>query len=576
MNKIFTLFVMGMLCLASNRTSAQINETFEGTLPSCFTIQNSSIVAVGYNNTKSVNLPNNTTTFTPSPAVLITTPYLDFSTTTASVSFRYHYSKAISGQKTRNFRIGIVDQSGTTTYATIAYQIDNGAPSTVSKITLNGNSPASGTITASFPITTGVKRIIVEYTADGGNGNVDGFFDNLNVNGNYHYTTYCNDAPNAVNDSYRGNFVNPMVSGNAILDLDANGLKDSDKNNEKPSVLSFTQPVEGSVTMQADGTFTFTPNATFRGGIVSFKYTITDNGYSPLTSEGTVTINYPVSPIATPDLFNAPSQTLPYSNNVLTNDVASNSKPLIAQLVSQPAIGSLIFNTDGSFTYTPPAKYNGEPIEFTYTVTDESYMPLTSDGAKVTIILPEGTILPVKLISFSGNLVSNKALLTWQVADNETGSHFEVQKSLDGKSFEAHTVVFCSAKTGTEAYQYTDAAFTTNKAYYRLKTINKDGSISYSKVIYLTNVQDAANQSLRLLQNPVQNTLSFAFTAVATEEAEIAIYNMAGVKLHTQKINAAKGTNQITLDIDSKLGTGTYVLTVQSATANRVTKFVKY
>jgi hypothetical protein len=43
--------------------------------------------------------------------------------------------------------------------------------------------------------------------------------------------------------------------------------------------------------------------------------------------------------------------------------------------------------------------------------------------------------LPVKLISFAGNLNNNKISLQWAVAENENNDHFEVEKSIDGQRF---------------------------------------------------------------------------------------------------------------------------------------------
>jgi hypothetical protein len=56
-------------------------------------------------------------------------------------------------------------------------------------------------------------------------------------------------------------------------------------------------------------------------------------------------------------------------NGVLNNDQYTGSETLTAQLVSEPANGSISFNNDGSFTYRPGENFNGEDA-FYYTVTD--------------------------------------------------------------------------------------------------------------------------------------------------------------------------------------------------------------
>jgi VCBS repeat-containing protein len=69
------------------------------------------------------------------------------------------------------------------------------------------------------------------------------------------------------------------------------------------------------------------------------------------------------------------------SGSVLGNDSATSGNALGATLVSGPAHGTLTFNTDGSFTYTPDADYNG-PDSFTYRASDGT---TTSPVARVDI-----------------------------------------------------------------------------------------------------------------------------------------------------------------------------------------------
>ncbi|HEX2054492.1 MAG TPA: tandem-95 repeat protein [Actinomycetota bacterium] len=54
---------------------------------------------------------------------------------------------------------------------------------------------------------------------------------------------------------------------------------------------------------------------------------------------------------------------------VLANDSDAEGEPLAATLVSGPANGTVALNSDGSFTYTPSADFNGSD-SFTYKVSD--------------------------------------------------------------------------------------------------------------------------------------------------------------------------------------------------------------
>lgn len=187
----------------------------------------------------------------------------------------------------------------------------------------------------------------------------------------------------------------------------------------------------------------------------------------------------------------------------------------------------------------------------------------------------EQSVLPIRLLRFSGNTNNNKANLLWSVAENETGSHFEVEKSWDGKSFQAATIVFTTTTVGIENYQFLDPTELSVTTYYRIKTTNKNNSISYSNVISLKNGGATIDSKLTLLQNPVQSTLGFSFVAPNDEKAEVAIYNLAGVKVYNQNVSVRKGANSISFDMDSRMTKGNYIITVQCATSLKSSKFIK-
>ena len=86
-------------------------------------------------------------------------------------------------------------------------------------------------------------------------------------------------------------------------------------------------------------------------------------------------------PVANPDTFTvAEDGTL--SGNVLTNDTDPDAGDTItAALVTGPAHGTLILNSNGSFTYTPAPDYCGSD-EFTYDVNDGEV-----DGNQATVTI---------------------------------------------------------------------------------------------------------------------------------------------------------------------------------------------
>ena len=259
----------------------------------------------------------------------------------------------------------------------------------------------------------------------------------------------------------------------------------------------------------------------------------------------------------------------PISGNVLLNDnIPSDGETYSVAVSSAPSTGTLVLNSDGTFTYTPAAGFTGGTVVFSYVITDNGYSPSTSNIAFVTLNFPAPVVLPMKLLSFNAATEGSTVELTWKVAENETGSYFEVEKSTDGKTFTFVTKVFVQDGAGTKQYTANDAT-SAGDVYYRIKMVNKDNSATFSKVLVLKN--GSAGDEVRVLNNPATSNLSITYQASAAKNSNIRVYSIAGVKVYEQKLNAGKGINMISIPVQS-LQSGTYVLVIDNVHAK---KFVK-
>jgi hypothetical protein len=164
-------------------------------------------------------------------------------------------------------------------------------------------------------------------------------------------------------------------------------------------------------------------------------------------------------------------------------------------------------------------------------------------------------------------------VISWSVAENESGNYFQIEKSLDGKNFIATGITFNTTKTGNESYSYKEAK--NNYSYYRLKVFNKDQSVAYSKIILIKNDSDKTSQSLRLLQNPVQSSLNFSYQSFSNDIGVISIYTISGTRLSTTKSLIHQGANSFSIELNNKLTNGMYVLEITSGNQRSTTKFLK-
>ncbi|MER3465237.1 MAG: hypothetical protein C4329_13310, partial [Chitinophagaceae bacterium] len=281
------------------------------------------------------------------------------------------------------------------------------------------------------------------------------------------------------------------------------------------------------------------------------------------------------APTASNTAFNAVKATA-YSGDL--SSLASDADPgetLTFSVVDAPtARGTLVLNSNGTFTFTPAGGFIGGAVTFTYKVTDNGYDPLSSNKYTVTINYPDQAPLPIHFVSFTGSVVNAKAQLAWSVAENEDGDKFQIEKSTDGTNFSLASIVMNTAKQGSETYSYTDASFS-GTTYYRLKAINKTGSYTYSRTIVLKANGYSKQNNLLLTQNPVVSSLNFNYTATASGSYIINLYNTAGVKVYTSQVTMQKGLNASSLSFDNRIAPGAYIIEVSNGSDHSTAKLIK-
>jgi hypothetical protein len=153
-----------------------------------------------------------------------------------------------------------------------------------------------------------------------------------------------------------------------------------------PLDFVYTQPAHGTVS-GTGANVTYTPDDNYFGSD-QFTFTVNDGFLNSDTATVTITVNpLPDVPVAVSDDYQVyeGEELVIAAPGVLTNDWDGDGDLLTAELVSGVSDGTLIFNADGSFTYTPDDGFTGED-SFTYFASDGV---LNSETVMVTI-----TVLP--------------------------------------------------------------------------------------------------------------------------------------------------------------------------------------
>ena len=172
--------------------------------------------------------------------------------------------------------------------------------------------------------------------------------------------------------------------------------------------------------------------------------------------------------------------------------------------------------------------------------------------------------LPVELLSFTAKKETKGVLLEWETATEVNNAFFQVERSLDGKVFDAISKVEGVGNSDiTQSYQMMDKNPRTGINYYRLKQVDFDGDFEYHPIVSV-DMAPIKEASLQLFPNPAIDKVNVFLPSSVEGPADIAIYNAMGQLVKTTTIDLAKGNNTTDIDIQ-ELAMGRYTLIVNYA-----------
>jgi ELWxxDGT repeat protein len=185
-------------------------------------------------------------------------------------------------------------------------------------------------------------------------------------------------------------------------------------------------------------------------------------------------------------------------------------------------------------------------------------------------------LLPLRLLQFSGALQNTNAYLEWKTGFEQNTSHFEIERSFDGRGFTGVGTVMASQNSANgAAYAFTDRNMVSPGAaivYYRLKMVDLDGQFTYSAIVPLR--IHGTGALLFLYPNPAANQATLMISVRQPEKALFQLSDFTGRVLETRSLLLTAGSNTIPLDLKG-LSAGVYTINIQGSQTHKSVQLIK-
>lgn len=213
-----------------------------------------------------------------------------------------------------------------------------------------------------------------------------------------------------------------------------------------------------------------------------------------------------------------------------------------------------------SLSWIAPATYGAATGTNPYS---RSLSGITSFVGPFSVGDNSGT-LPVELTSFTAKANGKDAILSWVTSSEVNNSHFEVERSIDGKTFEyAGKVVGAGNSNNMNKYRFIDEniAATVSTVYYRLKQVDFDGAVNYHGNVQVKFEKGTTSTlNMEAYPNPFNGNLNIVLTGLNAGKVDLVMMDIQGKIVKTVTNEVLNSSYLIELNETSNLTDGMYIL----------------
>lgn len=172
-------------------------------------------------------------------------------------------------------------------------------------------------------------------------------------------------------------------------------------------------------------------------------------------------------------------------------------------------------------------------------------------------------ILPINLLTFTGQAEASDVLLNWSTAQEQNSDYFQIERSPDNQNFTALGKVTAAHNSSLQTnYSFTDATPLAGNNYYRLKMVDIDGSSTYSKIVVVS-FNNTNQQVIATYPNPAHGSFQLLFKNMTPGRYAMNLINPSGQIIFTRNIQVADAQRyNESISLNPAFAQGTYVVRV--------------
>lgn len=183
--------------------------------------------------------------------------------------------------------------------------------------------------------------------------------------------------------------------------------------------------------------------------------------------------------------------------------------------------------------------------------------PLSTFGAMS--IGSTSYVLPLRFLSISAGRTNNYTAVQWKTANEQKVHVHEVQRSLSNFEFATIGQVPARNKQDEQVYQFNDKDNVSGVVYYRIKSVDVDGKVSFSRVVSLKGQSEVG---VKLVHNPVKNSILFLLSNIQHSNYSYSLLSTEG-KIVMKGVMNYTGGGYMSLSLLPFVKPGVYMLTMQ-------------